>query len=1044
MYKYTILVNFDTQIESLAFEVSNLICKYLKNGENVSPFFKLVNCIDTPSKLCFVDSEEKQKADLINTGIMTLEMLLQCPMFGRWSPNEQSPSVFFESEYQEKIVSGVESELQLICLYPLADYNNQLFNKLLSEVSDEVGLNISIQTICFHPSIATLYCSKTDNMNISSELDVSSELEKFGIYKGNLALKNVFYFESVKSDYHSMNFRNDRYQVSVICSDLIRILIENSNSINGLSRGFDGKISLFNLKSLLIDKYKEINSEARALFAQFLSSVSSTIISEEEKQVIEECYDEFKQQLKTLLQDTDSSNYESVLKKLSSIINAENLSFWGKRKLYSLLNNNLLVPNTNREFVTDEIDDILSNFIDDRAGKENNPYHRISEIINEIKAIKERIASDTIVLNKLKSKCSENPHYNGSFSNGGYVFGDKTFSRIKFDDSFIPDNYVPSIPNVYPSVDLRKYFSPIKCQGELGSCCTFSVVSVFEAYINHILNLENYDLSEAFTYYNARALAGDTDSRGGTTVSHVLESLKTDGICEERLCPYNEQKFDEAPSQNAIQDALKRKLTIAQNLEVSVDGFQKALCEGKPIVAVFRVFENLAHNISGLVCLPSDDDIEHDDDESYHAMVIVGYNNAEGYFIVRNSWGQDFGDSGYCYIPYSYIRDKRLTTYACVLSEISVEGDKVGALLTDHSINRLLESPDSDESYLILSNIIQEKEYQIEKMNSSIEKLANEYRAIIDHLIKYDPTFTNIEKNYNEKKNELLKDKSTLENEIKSIGVLTNRKLAISCGILVLLEFVTSLVLYLGYKHYNYAYILLAICGVNILIWIILQLRWIKLTKKTLLKQLDDIKEEIDGLEEKKKQEIEKVIFDSKKLNEVLNLNNLTYNREGISDKIKRKIKELLIKLPLFENYDGKLKRMLPVLSSIFNKSLNDGDVDGMLVSIQKQILSNLNKAYSNGFLNTRSFSAENREFMDDIVQIANSSLVIARNQAIDNGQIDAYFMSPWNWGEYELHGCTIPLRAVTPLFSTNKLNICFLLIKKVYPIDLKPESPRG
>ena len=47
-----------------------------------------------------------------------------------------------------------------------------------------------------------------------------------------------------------------------------------------------------------------------------------------------------------------------------------------------------------------------------------------------------------------------------------------------------------------------------------------------------------------------------------------------------------------------------------------------------------------------------------------HAMVIVGYdrsgnNGSMPYFIVKNSWSNDFGVNGYMYLSYDYI-----TTYA--------------------------------------------------------------------------------------------------------------------------------------------------------------------------------------------------------------------------------------------------------------------------------------------------------------------------------------------------------------------------------------------
>ena len=49
--------------------------------------------------------------------------------------------------------------------------------------------------------------------------------------------------------------------------------------------------------------------------------------------------------------------------------------------------------------------------------------------------------------------------------------------------------------------------------------------------------------------------------------------------------------------------------------------------------------------------------------EGYHAIAIVGYNN-EG-FIIRNSWGKDFGDNGYTVIPYEDY-DKLMETWTVI------------------------------------------------------------------------------------------------------------------------------------------------------------------------------------------------------------------------------------------------------------------------------------------------------------------------------------------------------------------------------------------
>ncbi len=38
--------------------------------------------------------------------------------------------------------------------------------------------------------------------------------------------------------------------------------------------------------------------------------------------------------------------------------------------------------------------------------------------------------------------------------------------------------------------------------------------------------------------------------------------------------------------------------------------------------------------------------------EGYHSAVIVGYDDAEQYFIVKSSWGTDWGEAGYFRIAY--------------------------------------------------------------------------------------------------------------------------------------------------------------------------------------------------------------------------------------------------------------------------------------------------------------------------------------------------------------------------------------------------------
>jgi hypothetical protein len=52
-------------------------------------------------------------------------------------------------------------------------------------------------------------------------------------------------------------------------------------------------------------------------------------------------------------------------------------------------------------------------------------------------------------------------------------------------------------------------------------------------------------------------------------------------------------------------------------------------------------------------------------------MLAVGYSDAQRVFVVRNSWGQRWGDKGYCYIPYDYMTDPSLCADCWTIRAVS-------------------------------------------------------------------------------------------------------------------------------------------------------------------------------------------------------------------------------------------------------------------------------------------------------------------------------------------------------------------------------------
>ena len=44
-----------------------------------------------------------------------------------------------------------------------------------------------------------------------------------------------------------------------------------------------------------------------------------------------------------------------------------------------------------------------------------------------------------------------------------------------------------------------------------------------------------------------------------------------------------------------------------------------------------------------------------------HAVLAVGYDDAAGVFLIRNSWGSSWGQRGYGAMPYAYLADGNLS-----------------------------------------------------------------------------------------------------------------------------------------------------------------------------------------------------------------------------------------------------------------------------------------------------------------------------------------------------------------------------------------------
>jgi hypothetical protein len=222
-----------------------------------------------------------------------------------------------------------------------------------------------------------------------------------------------------------------------------------------------------------------------------------------------------------------------------------------------------------------------------------------------------------------------------------------------------PKPLPPAFDSIQPAdaVDMRKYCTPIGDQGQTSRCSAFAWTHATEM-VNNIKSGTTPRLSPTYTMLQFQRMQGDAQdyeyaysggdgTTGGTDPGQVLAEH---GTCRQELWPDD----SEAPTTSEkvlISDAEKHHLDATPH-PIALDDVRKVLSAGCPVHVAMNTGEafsgvgrdgvfNAAEGPSGR--------------HGRHAMLIVGYSG--NFYTIKNSWGEDWGDKGYCYVPKSVLAD---------------------------------------------------------------------------------------------------------------------------------------------------------------------------------------------------------------------------------------------------------------------------------------------------------------------------------------------------------------------------------------------------
>jgi len=215
------------------------------------------------------------------------------------------------------------------------------------------------------------------------------------------------------------------------------------------------------------------------------------------------------------------------------------------------------------------------------------------------------------------------------------------------------------ITTLPPSVDLRPGCPPVYDQGQLGSCTANAIAAAIQFEQIRQKEPKPFAPSRLFIYYNERVMEHTVGQDAGAQIRDGMKSVNHIGACPETDWPYVITKFAQKPPARAFKDARLGKALSYQRVVQTLDQMKGCLASGLPIVlgiSVYESFESQQVARSGIVPMPPISEKL----LGGHAILAVGYNDAEQRFVMRNSWGTSWGMQGYFTIPYAYLTDSNL------------------------------------------------------------------------------------------------------------------------------------------------------------------------------------------------------------------------------------------------------------------------------------------------------------------------------------------------------------------------------------------------
>ncbi len=228
----------------------------------------------------------------------------------------------------------------------------------------------------------------------------------------------------------------------------------------------------------------------------------------------------------------------------------------------------------------------------------------------------------------------------------------------------LPTAAAPGVSGTLPSRFMLNAPPPENLgQGQQGSCVGWATAYGLMGYYmgNGASNTDYSKVGSPAYVFNQIKIS---DCSNGAYIWAAFDLLKNRGVCTWNAMPYRDSDCSQQPSQTQNNNASSNRINSYSKItDLSEYSLKSILYSEKPIVIGFHVYENF-FTIGRDVLRSKSGSLR-----GGHAVLIMGYDDAKHAYKVLNSWGNNWGDSGYFWLDYDFVSQIVFEAYLAEVSQ---------------------------------------------------------------------------------------------------------------------------------------------------------------------------------------------------------------------------------------------------------------------------------------------------------------------------------------------------------------------------------------